>query len=246
VVIDNFERMSSMTAAQLKWIEDDVVAARARGQDWIFCFFHLAIMTTATSGMNQGLQQRLVPMFDRLAVDAVFYGHDHDYEHYNYTYGGNGLVYEPGHTWAHNPVQYFKTGSGGANLEVGYGVLNQGLSVDTVRWWNTSAGTYQENQYQRRPWNASRYVSNPGFAVNYTQYDPSGTHDGKYYYHYPPAQAYHDEVTQLGFGYGEQAYHFMEISISAKTCNITAMYPNGVALSGPGNVSPQTWLLVKP
>lgn len=246
VVIDNFERLYAMSQRQLRWIEDDITAARARGQDWIFCFFHLSIMTTSTTGMLQGLQRVLVPLFDRLAVDAVFYGHDHDYQHYNYTYGWNGLVYEPGHAWTHHPVQYFMTGGGGANLEVGYGVLSQGLRTDTVRWWNTTAGSYQDKQYTRHPWNASRYVTNPGFPVNYTQYSAEGTHDGKYYYHYPPHQAYHDEHAQLGFQYGEQAFHFIEVSIDGNTCNITARYPNGVMLAGPGGIAPQSWVFVKP
>ncbi|MEX2682780.1 MAG: metallophosphoesterase [Candidatus Sigynarchaeota archaeon] len=246
VVIDNFERLGAVTARQMKWMEDDITAAKARGQDWIFCFFHVTIMSTGTIGTDQSLQRVLAPLFDRLSVDAVFYGHDHHYEHFNYTYGWNGLVYEPTDTWTHHPVQYFCTGTGGANLEVDYGILTMGTRTSTVRWWNMTAGIYQEKSYQGRSWNSSRYLTHPGFVVNYTQYSPAGTHDGKYYYHYPPSQAYHDEATQLGYDYGEQAYHFMEISISGKTCNITAMYPNGVALAGPSNVSPQTWLLTKP
>ncbi|MBN2152603.1 MAG: hypothetical protein JW839_14210, partial [Candidatus Lokiarchaeota archaeon] len=91
---------------------------------------------------------------------------------------------------------------------------------------------------------ASLYADHPGFPENYTQYSPEGTHDGKYYYHYPPEQAYHDEVFQLGYDYGEQAFHFLEIAIDGKTCNITAMYPNGVALSSPGGV--QSWVITKP
>ncbi len=244
VVIDPFERLGDITARQLKWIEDDITAAKSRGQDWVFCFFHPTIMSTGTLGVDQALQRKLAPLFDRLSVDAVFYGHDHHYEHFNYTYGGNGLVYEPTDTWSHHPVQYFCTGTGGANLEVDYGILEMGSRTDTVRWWNTTASAYQDKSYQSRHWNASRFVSH-GFPVNYTQYNSSGTHD-VYYYHYPPYQAYHDETTQLGYDYGEQAYHFMEISISGNTCNITAMYPNGVMLSGPGNITPQTWSLTKP
>jgi hypothetical protein len=244
-IIDNFERLYAMSEKQIRWIESDIMSAKARGQDWIFCLFHLSLMTTATSGMFQALQRQLVPIFDRLNVDAVFYGHDHDYEHYNYTYGWNGLVYEPEDSWIHNHVQYFCTGGGGANLEVGYGILDQSVTLDTVHWWNTTAGTYQDATYERRPWNASRYVSNPGFSTNFTQYDPSGAHDGKYYYHYPGHQVYHDEAIQLGYDYGEQCYHFMEIAIDGSTCNITALYPNGVMLSGPGHVTPQTWVLTK-
>nr|MDO8109007.1 metallophosphoesterase family protein [Candidatus Sigynarchaeota archaeon] len=245
VVIDNFEQAYHMTDAQVRWIEDDIETARTRGQKWIFCTFHLSMMSTATNGMNQELQRQLVPVFDKLAVDAVFYAHDHDYEHYNYTYGHDGLVYEPEHDWEHHPVQYFCSGTGGADLEVGYGVLGQSIETDMVTWWNVSAGAYQEQSYTRRPWNASRYVTH-GFPVNYTQRDPSGIHDGKYYYHYPPYQAYHDEVFQLGYEYGEQAYHFIEITIAENTCNITAMYPNGVTMQGPGSSASQTWQFVKP
>lgn len=245
VVLDNFEQMYAMTKAQLAWFERDVLAARARGQSWFFVTFHLSLMTTATSGMQDHLQRELVPLLDRLAVDAVFFAHDHHYEHYNYTYGHNGLVYEPHHDWTHHPVQYICSGSGGASLEVGYGVLEPARmdATSTVRWWNVSASRYQDATYERRAWNASRFVENPGFPENYTQVG----HDGKYYYHLPDHELHHDQAPQLGFTYGEQAYHFIEVSIDpvAKTCTITARYPNGALLGGPGGLYPQSFTLTK-
>lgn len=245
VVIDCFEQMYDITEGQKQWLKNDLSDAKTSGKDWIFCFFHLSMMTTATSGMYQDLQRELVPIFDRYGVDGVFFGHDHHYEHYNYTYGTNGLTYDKNHNWEHHPIQYFCTGAGGANLEISYGVLDQSVEVTATTWWNGTSQNYQEIGYERRPWNSSRYVEHPSFTTNYTQYTTGGEHDGKYYYHYPPFENYHDQATQLGFDYGEQAYHYIEVMIDGNQCNITTRYPNGEMMAGPGDISPQTWVFTK-
>jgi hypothetical protein len=245
VMIDNFELLYQMSESQLNWIETDIKDAKARGQQWIFCFFHLSIFTTATSGFYYDLQKQLVPIFDKNGVDAAFYGHDHDYQHYNYTYGANGLLYSKDHNWDHNTVQYFCTGGGGANLEVGYGVLDMKPSVYEVEWYNTATQTYETVQYQKRPWNSSRYVTNAGFEINYTQYSADGKHDGKYYYHAPELESYCDFTSVFGMTYGEQAYHFLDVEIQDNVCIIRAIYPNGQVLSGPGGAFPQIYVLTK-
>jgi 3',5'-cyclic AMP phosphodiesterase CpdA len=244
VMIDNFELFYRMSEAQLKWIEQDITKAKAQGK-WVFTFFHLSIMTTATSGFYDGLQRQLVPIFDRTGVDAVFYGHDHHYEHYNYTYGTNDLVFSESDIPSNKSVQYFCTGGGGANLEVSYGVLEMGNSKFNVERFNRTSQQYQNVVYEKRAWNASRYVTNPGFAINYTQYSETGKHDGKYYYHAPEIEAYANFTTDYGFTYSEQAYHFMDIEINGDQCIIRAVYPNGQVLSGPNGAYKQEFILQK-
>lgn len=245
VMMDSTELLYRITEGQLQWIEADIKDARDRGQQWVFCMLHRTLLSTATSGMNQELSHQLYPFFDRMAVDAVFYGHDHHYEHYNYTYGGNGLVYSADDTWDHHSVQYFITGGGGANLEVDYGVLSIKPYSYTEHWYNTITGSYMDKEYEHRAWNSSKYVQNPSFTINYTQYTPKGLYDGKYYYHAPALEAYTDDAIDYGYTYGEQAYHFMDIQIQGNTCTIRAVYPNGVMLSGPLDMYPQIYILKK-
>jgi Calcineurin-like phosphoesterase/Purple acid Phosphatase, N-terminal domain len=245
VMIDNFEHSYSMSSAQIEWIKSDIRNAKSNGQDWIFVFFHLSLMTTATTGHYTQLQEQLVPVFDENDVDAVFFGHDHHYEHYNYTYGetGNGYLYSPDHTWEHNEIQYFCTGGGGANLEVKYGVLNKaGMDEDyNVEWWDTSAKEYKTVDYHRSAWNSSRYHTHNFIEANYTT---GGVHEGHYYYHDPKVELYDTLAPEIGFDYGEQAYQFMQIDIDGKHCTISARYPNGVVLDN-GGANPQIWQFSK-
>lgn len=249
VMIDNFERFYVMGSEQIQWIQQDIINARNNNPDcWVFCFFHLSIMTTATTGHYYDLQKQLVPIFDKLAVDAVFYGHDHHYEHYNYTYGvtGAGLLWDKNHNWNHNEVQYFCTGGGGADLEVNYQVLNPArmVSTRTVRQYNPGTSTYEDNSYQRRAWNSVNYIQYLDFGINYTA---GNEHDGKYYYHDPSIESYDDYSITVGFDYGEQCFEFMQVEINAAgdECTISAHYPNGVLLTGPGGSKPQIWTLRK-
>ncbi len=245
VIIDNFEIFYRMSDSQIKWIEKDILDAKARGKTWNFAFFHLSIFTTATSGFYEDLKMTLLPIFDKTGVDAVFYGHDHHYEYLNYTYGANGLLFSPEHTWNHNPVQYFCTGGGGANLEVDYGVLEMKNSLYQLKWYNTATSQFETRYYAERAWNRSRYLTNPSFAKNYTQYSANGEHDGKYYYHAPQIESYSNSTSEFGFVYGEQTYQFMEIIIDGNTCTIRALYPNRQLMMGPGGLYPQEIVIVK-
>ena len=245
MMIDNFEILYKMSETQLRWIENDILEAKTRGKAWIFALFHLSIFTTATSGFYEDLKMTLLPIFDKTGVDAVFYGHDHHYEYSNYTYGGNGLIFSPEHTWTHKPVQYFCTGGGGANLEVDYGVLTMSESLYQLKWYNTATSQYEMRNYYEKPWNRSKYVTHPSFERNYTQYSPDGAHDGKYYYHAPAIESYSNSTGDFGFVYGEQTYQFMEVVIDGNTCTIRALYPNGQLISGPGGLFPQEIVLSK-
>ncbi|MBD3353654.1 MAG: hypothetical protein GF364_19375 [Candidatus Lokiarchaeota archaeon] len=249
VMIDNFQHQYVMTPKQMNWIKNDITTARNNDPDcWVFCFFHLSMMTTATSGHYFDLQAELVPLFDQLDVDAVFFGHDHHYEHYEYTYGEtkNGYLWNKNHNWDHNDIHYFCTGAGGANLEVSYGVLNaNGMTENvSVNWYDQGQEKYVTKQYEKRNWDSTKYVEHADFSINYTT---GGGHDGKYYYHDSNIEIYDEFAQEIGFDYGEQCYQFMQLEINAAgdQCTISARYPNGVLISGPGGVNPQIWTLYK-
>lgn len=241
VMIDNFEHVYQMSGAQLAWIAQDVQAARARGQDWVFCFFHLAMLTSCTSGVYTALQAQLVPLFDQYAVDAVFFAHDHSYAHYNYTYGADGLLFDPGHAWAHHDVQYFLSGGGGANLEYDYGLLSFEAYNYEREYYNETAGAWQTITYQKRPWNASQYL-------DYTANPAYGPYDhGRAYYHDPREALYMDEMNHWGLQYAEDTCHYLRVDVdpAAGTATISARYPNGDLLAGPGGALPQMWTFSK-
>jgi hypothetical protein len=249
VMIDNMQRFTIMTPDEIQWIQQDITAARSDNPNcWVFCFFHYSIMTTASSGHNYLLQKQMVPTFDKLDVDAVFYGHDHHYEHYNYTYGvtDGGYLWNKEDTWVHNEVQYFCTGGGGADLEVDYGVLDSEGMLETrsVQWYNPALAKYENIDYQRRAWNPTNYNEHLDFTVNYTA---GNEHEGKYYFHDPSIESYDDFSTKIGFDYGEQCFQFMQVEINAlgDQCIISARYPNGVLISGPSGTKPQIWTFTK-
>lgn len=244
VMIDNFEHYYKMSQEQLNWIAEDITEARQNGQEWIFCAFHLSMLTASTSGMMWDLQESLMPIFDQLDVDAVFFAHDHDYQHYIYTYGKDGLVFDPSHDWTHNEIHYFCSGGGGANLEVGYGVLEQKMErTDSRTWWDQNTNSYSTIEYERTGWDSTKYITHSDFATQYSHWEAEDL--GKYYYYLPEESTYNEYAEQVGFDYGEQAYHFIELDINGNTCTISVRYPNGVLLSGPGNIHPQQWTLTK-
>ncbi|MFX1297565.1 MAG: hypothetical protein ACFFD2_22285, partial [Promethearchaeota archaeon] len=70
-------------------------------------------------------------------------------------------------------------------------------------------------------------------------------HLGKYYYHLPTEEAYHDAWQQLGLKYAEQCYHYIQVEIDGNNCTISVRYPNGILLSGPGDNFPQQWTFQK-
>lgn len=245
VMIDNFERIYKMSQPQLNWIKNDITNAKNKGADWIFCFFHLSLITASSSGNYIDLQKTLIPIFDEYGVDAVFYAHDHDYQHYNYTYGANNLLFDPSHTPSNKEIHYFCSGGGGANLEVSYSIFHENdmKQTDTVEWWDTTQSSYRQIEYQQTMWNISNYLTHPGFATNYSSRVPD--HLGKYYYYLAENSTYNEYSEAMGFEYGEQAYHFIELSIDDNNCNISVKYPNGVILKGPGDAYPQRWEFTK-
>jgi hypothetical protein len=63
--------------AQHTFVEADLAATTAQ---WKFVVFHHPVYSSGSHGGNLALQENLVPLFDRYAVDLVLTGHDHDYE----------------------------------------------------------------------------------------------------------------------------------------------------------------------
>ncbi len=242
IMIDNFDAGSySISNEQKIWVEEDIIDAQTRGQDWIFINFHHTMFTTGTSSQNIAMQSWLAPLADKYGIDGVFFGHDHHYEHWNYTYGNQGLLYIETDNPSGNSTHYWCTGGGGANLEVDYGVLNHDVWIDTRTFYNISSGFYQEIEFYRLPWNASRVINSPEHQIY-----AASENDGLYY-HIPNIESYSTDNELYGYMYGEQTRHFMKIKINADgtICTISAHYPNGDLMTGPEGLYPQIWIFSK-
>jgi len=242
IMIDNFDAGGyTMTDVQKIWVEQDIIDAQTRGQDWIFINFHHTMFTTGTSSQNIAVQSWLAPLAEKYNVDGVFFGHDHHYEHWNYTYGSMGLLYSEFDTPSGNNTQYWCTGGGGAKLEVDYGVLKHDVWTDTRTFYNVTAGTYQDIEFYRSPWNASRVVNSPEHQIY-----AASVSDGLYY-HAPNLESYSTDNELYGYMYGEQTRHYMKIEMNADgtLCTISAHYPNGDLITGPFGNYPQIWTFSK-
>lgn len=63
---------------QLDWLESQLAS---NTQPWTFVFFHMGVFTSRSEDfLETGMRSRLVPLFERYGVDAVFTGHNHGYE----------------------------------------------------------------------------------------------------------------------------------------------------------------------
>jgi Purple acid Phosphatase, N-terminal domain/Calcineurin-like phosphoesterase len=72
---------SGLPSATLSWIEQDMAAARARGQRWIVPFFHVSPFSDGTSHpSNLQLRAQLGPLFERAGVKVAISSHDQNYE----------------------------------------------------------------------------------------------------------------------------------------------------------------------
>lgn len=68
---------SSEAHAQLRWLEADLAASRAR---WKIVVGHHPILSSGAHGGDDMLAQHVQPLLQRYAVNAYFNGHDHDLE----------------------------------------------------------------------------------------------------------------------------------------------------------------------
>ena len=72
---------AALPSAQLTWIENDINAARARGQRWIVPYMHVPSFSDGNAHpSNVALRRQLVPFFHRLGVKLVLTSHDQNYE----------------------------------------------------------------------------------------------------------------------------------------------------------------------
>jgi predicted phosphodiesterase len=67
-----------MDPRQLSWIENHLQSSKSK---WKICYFHHPLYSDGrTHGPDLDLRARLVPIFQRYGVNAVFSGHEHVYE----------------------------------------------------------------------------------------------------------------------------------------------------------------------
>ncbi|HLA99239.1 MAG TPA: metallophosphoesterase [Anaerolineales bacterium] len=84
---------------QLDWLETQLAE---NDKTWTFVFFHWGVYTARGEDfLETGMRSRLVPLFERYGVRAVFMGHNHGYERvlanditYITTAGGGAGLYE--------------------------------------------------------------------------------------------------------------------------------------------------------
>jgi hypothetical protein len=125
---------------QLAWLEKVLDESDAQ---WLIVFFHIGAFTSRSEDfLELGTRERLVPLFEKFGVDAVFMGHRHSYERilvngitYIVTAGGGAELYElnepdPGSQVAVRAHHYMVIEVNGNRL-VGRAVDQRGRVVDT-------------------------------------------------------------------------------------------------------------------
>ena len=233
MMVDCFEEDGRVSDRQKAWVEADLAAAAAGGARYLFVVLHLTPLTTGTSKAGTELEGWLLPLADRAGVDAVFFGHDHHYEHWEVVYGSSGLVYDPAHRPTGRSVHYFCSGGGGAYLEIDYGLLTRKPSTIRRRLYDLQRKVWIERRDFRLPWDRERYLDHTGNPA-YGQ-----LLDGRHYYHLPEERSYQGDTGWLGYRYGEQTLHYLLIRLGPEEAVISAHYPSGELLAGPGGRHPQ-------
>ncbi len=124
---------------QIAWLEEQLAANEA---PWLIIYFHIGVFTSREEGyLELGMRERLVPLFERYGVDAVFMGHHHSYERlivnditYIVTAGGGAGLYElaqpePGSQAAARAHHYVVVDINGERLS-GKAVDLDGVTID--------------------------------------------------------------------------------------------------------------------
>jgi 3',5'-cyclic AMP phosphodiesterase CpdA len=100
-----------MDPQQLAWLENKLQASTAK---WKIAYFHHPLYTAARyHGPDVDLRTRLMPLFTKYGVNAVFYGHEHVYERIK----------------PQNGIYFFLEGSSG---ELRFHNLRKGNDLDDV------------------------------------------------------------------------------------------------------------------
>ncbi|AEJ18374.1 purple acid phosphatase family protein [Gracilinema caldarium] len=99
IILNNNEdspEWADFSLQQIEWFKSDVLAAKARGTDWIILIVHKGPYTTSNHATDEditgpnGVRTKFAPLAAQLGVDLVFQGHDHSYSR---TKSLNGVVY---------------------------------------------------------------------------------------------------------------------------------------------------------
>jgi len=222
-----------LSEEDFSWLEKELEAARDAGH-WRFVFFHGSILSSGMENMDPGLQRQLIPLFDRMRVHAVFYGHDHMFEHYEVAYGP--WVFSPDHEPTGAPIHYFLTGGGGARLESEYGILSRPESTRSEVFHNLETGVDRNFTFTKRSWNAGRI--NELAETNWSRGEGA-------FYHDCSEECFQDDAAFWGQRYGENVLHYLTLEIFEKEAVVTARYPDGSVMAGPDGVNPQTWRILR-
>lgn len=93
LAVNNYGTFNSTTSQNqqtyLSWMENDVLAARAKGAEFIVAYYHVQHFSVVSSSLTYNPDHPLVKMFEKVGVDLVFMAHMHDYEKWNV----NGIPY---------------------------------------------------------------------------------------------------------------------------------------------------------
>jgi hypothetical protein len=124
---------------QLDWLESQLAT---NPNPWTFVFFHWGVFTSRGEDfLELGMRERLVPLFERYGVDAVFMGHNHGYERivvngitYITAAGGGASLYdiaypEPGSQIALRTFNFVRLDMNGETLD-GQAIDDHGKVLD--------------------------------------------------------------------------------------------------------------------
>ncbi|MBD3352950.1 MAG: hypothetical protein GF364_15820 [Candidatus Lokiarchaeota archaeon] len=226
------------------WLRQDIINSKNQGAKWNFIMFHYHVLTSAGRSPYRNLLAWITPIATEFEIDGIMFGHEHQYDHWEYVYGNDSLIFndEDESILTGNPVHYWCLGTGGANSNVAWNLLDQDPQIVNYYFYNYSSDESQTLSTVKKPWNDQRYLVNASHDI-YSPYD-----DTPIYYHAPEIESYcAKENDYFGFDYGEQSINFMEIKIdqNGNRCTISVRYPNGDILMGPEDNYKQQWIIVK-
>lgn len=82
---EDSEEYANFSPEQVEWLQKDVKAAKARGQQWVIVNIHKGPYTTSNHATDSdimgenGVRNKIAPLMAELGVDFVLQGHDHIY-----------------------------------------------------------------------------------------------------------------------------------------------------------------------
>ncbi len=228
--------------AQISWLAEDLRQARDAGARWLFLVMHRPILTVGINSEDRKWATALFPLIADYGVTAVFWGHDHFFDHREYTYGGNGLVLNPGDEPAAQPVHLFTVGTAGARVDSLYpGFFTHRPFQERRQFYSAQTGEPMERVFVQHPWSRER-VKYTGEGVRFQ--DRSEYPDAGSFYLYPfdsaadeaarryatdPAVNYGEDSEFFGYTYGETSIHYLWVTVSPERCIISAHYADGEA-----------------